>query len=127
MGGFPDIDSALEAIKAKDSKEKYTILTLAVKRLFNTIGTDDILRIKEGQWLYRGRILPQEQVKLLKAEATALLSTKLWEILKNELWYQANRKLFLESKSEIDMAAGKLWTYSIDTILTKLNRIVEEE
>ncbi len=127
LGGFPDIDSAIEHIRATDGEQKRTILSLAVKRLFNTIGVDDILQVKGSDWLYRGRHLQKEQVKLLQAEAKALTEMWLWEVLQNELWYQANRRTFLDSRSDIDLTAGKLWMYTIDVIKTTLKKILPTE
>jgi hypothetical protein len=121
LGGYPDINSAIDGIREVDYQEKYRILTLAVKKLFNTIGADDILRVHEtGQWMFKGKALSKGEQDLLAAEATQFLNTKLWEILQADVKYQANRKMFILAKSEIDLIAGKLWEYTLDAFTTRL-------
>lgn len=123
LGGFVDIDEAIDEIKRKDTLEKYSILTLAVRKLFNTISADDILREKNGQMYFQGRALSKGEGDLLKAEATRLLDSKLWTILNNDIQYQANKKLFVSSTSQDDMVAGKLFLYTLDVIKTRLNSL----
>lgn len=126
LGGYPDIDSAIEAVREADSEEKYAILTLAVKRLFNTIGPEDIFKIHEsGKWMYRGRPLREEEVKLLKSEAMQFQASKLWEMLQLELKYQANRKMYVSSENELDIVAGKLWVYTTDAISSRLKSMLK--
>jgi len=117
FGGFTDAESAIDAAT---TGERERLLTLAVKRLFNTISADDILKEVGNNWLYRGRILQEGEKDLLIAEATQLLNSKLWLILQNDVKYQANRMLYLESRDNTDLVAGKLWTYTLDAIETRL-------
>lgn len=124
LGGYPDIDSLLEDVRELETEEKYKILTLAVKRLFNTIGPDDIFRITEQGWMWKGRALPDEMRKLLIEEAIEFSKSKLWEMFQAELKYQANRKMFLESQNELDLVAGKLWLLSIRHMDERLQAIV---
>lgn len=119
LGGFTDVDDALESIS--DSKEKYRILTLTVKRLFNTIGPEDILKVHDtGQWMFQGKPLNDAQKNLLIAEATQFLESKLWDILQNDIKYQSNRKMFLLSQKNEDLIAGKLWLLFLDVFKTRL-------
>lgn len=127
LGGFPTIDAAIDAVREQDTANKYRILTLAVKKLFNTISSDDILRIHKptGEWMYKNRVLSKGERDLLAAEAKLFLGSKLWEILKDDIRYQANRKMFILSKSEIDIIAGKLWTYTLEGFTTRLESLSE--
>lgn len=121
LGGYPDIDSAIDAIRDKQAAEKYRILTLAVKKLFNTIDADDILRVADtGEWTYKGRVLSKGERDMLIAEATQFQSMKLWDVLQDDIRYQANRKMFILSRNEVDMIAGKLWYFTLDAIKTRL-------
>lgn len=120
LGGFATIDEAIECIKEKDSKEKYEILTLAVKRLFNTISSDDILRESAGQWFYKDKMLSTAEKELLIAEATQFSNSKLWEILSTDIKWKANKTMYLTATTEIQLAGGKLWAYTIDCINTRL-------
>ena len=50
--GFKDVDEAIEHIRNTDDvTRKYQILTLATKKLFNTISSDDILKQIHGIYL----------------------------------------------------------------------------
>lgn len=119
LGGYATLEEAIDSVEGKD---RIIILTRAVKRLFNTIGADDILRIHEsGHWMFEGRPLSAGEKDMLIAEATQLLESKLWKVLEKDVTYQANRKMFLESKDELDLVAGKLWVYTFDVMRTRLN------
>jgi len=124
LGGYPDIDSAVEAIRDRDLLEKYKILTLAVKKLFNTIGAEDILHENEfGQWLASGKPISEGEKKLLQAEAVQLLGMKLWKVLQDDVKYQANKKMFILAENEMQVATGKFWLYTLDTMKTRLESL----
>ena len=103
-----------------------TILTEAVKELFNTIGVDDILRQEGNDWFIGKNKLNDGDKQLLIAEANQFLITKLWQVLQNDIRYQANRAMFEKAKSENDIVAGKLWLYTLDTIKTRLESLSKE-
>ena len=109
---------------SKDSKFKHRILTEAVKKLFNTIGPDDILGVNEdGSWRFEGRDLLQVEVKELQEAGKQFSKSKLWKVLETELKYQANKKMFMESQSDMDLVAGKLLLFLTDVIKTRLKRM----
>jgi hypothetical protein len=121
LGGFNNID---EFIDGKGVEDKKYVLTLAVKRLFNTIGSEDILKLSDsGQWLFEGKVLNDTDKAILITEATQFLETKLWKIIQKDINWQANRKMFLIGKSEDDLVAGKLWLLTLDAIRTRLQSI----
>lgn len=121
LKGFPSIDDAIDSIREKDVEAKYRILTLAVKKHFNTISAEDILQEDErGQWFCEGRILTDGEKKLLMAEAVHFLNTRLWKVLEADIKYQANRKMFILGKGTDDLVAGKLWMYTFDCLRTRL-------
>jgi len=99
------------------------ILTKAVKDLYNTISTDDILRKDDGFWWQGGKTLTQAELDVLKAEASNLMKSRLWKALKMDIQYQANKAMFEKAKSENDLTAGKLWLYTIDCIETRLKEL----
>ncbi len=124
LGGYPTIDDAIEAIKAKPGPERTRVLTLAVKHLFNTIGADDILQVHpDGTWTVEGKPIPKVTRDLLVAEATQFLGTTLWRVLQTDIKYQANRKIFILATDEMQLTAGKLWTYTFDALRTRLNSL----
>ena len=124
LGGYPDIHTAIKAIKAKDSPEKYDILALAVRRLYNTIGPDDILsQNKDGEWKSEGKILTDGQKKVLISEAQTIINTFAWKILQADVKYKANKMMYMTAVSASDIASGKLWTLTLDTINTRLKSL----
>lgn len=141
LGGYADIESAyvamdkqeltetvIEWVREQPLKEKHVWLTLAVKRLFNTIGPDDILKITEsGHWLWQGKPLSEANRTLLKAEVEQYRKSFLAKVIDAELKYQANRRMFINSATELDLVAGKLLVYYTDIVHTKFKRIMGEE
>ncbi len=124
LGGYATLDDALWAIKEKAGREKYQILTMTVKRLFNTIGPEDILKSNEhGQWMVRGQVLNKGQCDLLIAEAKHFSESKLWEVLQLDVKYQANRRMFELGVSDTDIVAGKLWLFTLDAFKTRLKSL----
>lgn len=127
IGGFEDLDEAIQFIRdSNDMKRRHEILTLCVKRLFNTIGENDIIRVHDsGHWIHAGKPLRIEEVKMLQAEAEAFQKMHLYKVLKNELRYWSNRKMFIDSVDVGDIVAGKLLVYYIDIVETRIKRMSE--
>ena len=121
LGGFIDIDDAINNIK--DSEDKHKILTLAVKDLYNTITKDDILTEQNGAWFSKGKIIDNSIKKVLIAEAETFKSSKLWSILQDDIKYQSNKKMYTDSVNIDDLIAGKLWLLTLDTFKTRLNSL----
>ena len=113
-------------IRFVSKEDRDEILTVLVKRLFNTIEADDILREKNGQWICEGKVISENEKKLLIVEAKQLLNMKLWNVLQNDIKYQANRKMYLHAEDVMQLTAGKLWLYNLDAIKTRLKSISEE-
>lgn len=120
LNGYADAETAIASVE--DETEKKRLLTLAVKRLYNTVGPEDILKKDEvtGQWMFKGKVLSEEFKSRLIAEAEIFLESKLWEILRADVLYQANRRMYLLSKKDEDLVAGKLWAYTFDALATRL-------
>ena len=126
LGGFPKLEDAIDAIQEKNLEERKTLLTLAVRRLFNTIGPDDILKEDpNGQWIFEGKVMTDGLRKLLIAEATQLEQMTLWKVLQKDVQYQSNRRMFLIGKTEMDIIIGKVWLYSFDAIRTRLSSLAK--
>src|SRR3990167_4079393 len=95
IGGFKDVEEAIEHIRNTDDvQKKYQILTLATKKLFNTVSSDDILKQNEdGSWMAEGRPLTHLEVKALVSEAQAIQNTRLWKLLDKDVKYLCNQKM----------------------------------
>lgn len=114
LGGFTDgfrtVDEAIEHIQNTDDiASKHKILTLAVKKLFNTISADDILKqTPDGSWTFEGKPLARVEVNALQAEAKHMAQSRMWKVLEKDMQYLANKTIFMNSKTETDIIAGKL-------------------
>lgn len=127
LGGFATLDDAIQEIKDKELSERSSILTLCVKRLYNTINAEDILREKGEEWLFEGKSLPKEFRDQIISEAAFLKKNTLWRILQKDIKYQANRQMFLLAKNEGDIIMGKMWLYVIDAINTRLTSLADKK
>lgn len=126
LGGYATIEDAIEAIRKKELKERRDILTMAVKKIFNTIGPDDILKpMPGGQWMFEGRPLTKAQVDLIMLEATQLDTMLLWKILKKDILYNANKKMYLLAENDMQVVTAKFWLYTFDVMNTRLKSIAK--
>lgn len=124
LGGFPTIEDAIEEIRDKDLVQRKEILTLAVKKLFNTIGADDILHVgKEGQWMLEGKAMSKGTQDLLIAEAHGFENSTLWKVFQKDVLYLVNKKLFIHSENDMHVVTAKFWLYTFDTIRTRLKSL----
>lgn len=126
LGGYPDFQSALEALKNTDDIDlKNELLTEAVKHLFNTIGPDDILHQDHETklWMFQGKPMDQADIINLKEEAKILRSMKLWRVLKMDIKHQLNKKMYEESRITMDVVWGKLILWYDDCIRTRLQTL----
>ena len=106
---------------------KKELLQLAVQDLFNTIGKDDILQEKSGEWYLAGKPLIKGRKEIIIAEAHTWINSKLWEVLRRDIQYQANKLMFEKSKTELDLISGKLWLYTLDVIKTRIESLAQEK
>lgn len=120
LGGIATTEEYISSVE-----DKHAVLTEAVLHLFNTIGKDDILRQIEGIWHFEGKPLTKEQVNILKNQAETHEGSMLHKVLIAEQQYQANRRMFIDSKTQDDMIAGKLILFHTDIVKTTLKRIAQ--
>ena len=124
LGGFTSTDDFIERVNELDYSDKHKILTRAVKKSFTAIDEDDILTsVTDQKWIYAGRELTQLEINSLKEFAESFKNSLLFQVLDKDLKYQANRKMFIESKNTEDLIAGKLLLYLWDVVKTRLKRI----
>lgn len=116
---------ALEVVREMPLPEKNRWLTVAVKKLFNTIGADDVLAVRGLNWTWQGKPLRHEEAKLLKAEVEVFQKSFLYKVITAELKYLGNRKMYLDSQTLEDMVAGKLLVYYTDIVRAVLKRIAD--
>ena len=119
--GYPDAESAIEAVK--DTKERRRLLTLAVKKCFNTIGPEDILQANGSQWIVDGKPISNGEKDRLIAEAVQFEESYLWKVLKLDIKHQANKTTFLKARTDDDLTAGKLWHWTLDALSTRMKSL----
>ena|SRR3990167_3011878 len=119
------IKQAIKWLKEIDNQDlKREILTESVKKLYNAISADDILRQQsDGSWLFQGKPLMGVEVAQLKEEATMIRSMKLFYIIKQDLRYQIGRKIWEECKTKEDILWGQLITWIWDVINTRIKKM----
>ena len=124
LGGYTNFLEAIDGIEDRD--ERHKILTLALKKTFNTISDGDILRERDGKWYFQGRALSDAQRKLLVLEAQQFIDTKLWQVIKEDTVYQVYKKMYLLSENDLHVITAKFWKYAFDTIETRLKSIARD-
>ena len=125
LGGYPDIDSLLKVVDKHE--DKHQILTEAVRELFNTISAEDILRENnKGEWRQQDKLLTDAQKKQLIAEAQIFSKSRLWQVMQKDIEHQLNKRMYIRSKNENDMIAGKIGLFILDALKTRLNSLAKE-
>jgi len=124
LGGYNNFLEVIDDIE--DRKERHKILTLALKKTFNTISSGDILRERDGKWFFQGKALSDAQRKLLVAEAQQFIDTKLWQVIKEDTVYQVYKKMYLLAENDLHVITAKFWKYAFDTIETRLKSIARD-
>ena len=125
LGGYPDIQSLLKVVDKHE--DKHQILTEAVRDLFNTISAEDILRENnKGEWRYQDKLLTDAQRTQLIAEAQLFSKSRLWQVIQKDIEHQLNKRMYIRSKNENDMIAGKIGLFILDALKTRLNSLAKE-
>lgn len=125
IGGFKTFEEAIEHVRnLNDVAKKREVLTLATKRLYNTISFEDILKQNEdGSWMAQGKPLTHLEVKALKSEAQSIQSTRLWKLLDSELKFHCNQRVrAARTLEEVDVA--KAIEFTFDILKTRLKQML---
>mgnify|MGYP001595291666 CR=1 FL=1 len=108
------------------------------KNLFNIINEDDILQIKEipvivkdrvikrTAMYYRGKELSPDKVEQLRHSAQLFVDSDIWKLLQNEVKYIANKRIYEESGSTVDLIFGKAILRTIEAIHKKVINIARD-
>lgn len=125
LGGYIDAEDAIENVESLEERKK--LLTMAVRRLFSTVGPDDILKeLQDGSWRFMNTTLQEPERNQIINEAKMFSESRLWRVLKADVRWQANRRTFTMAKDELDFVAGKLWQYTFDCIDTRLSNLARK-
>lgn len=99
------------------------ILTELVRDLFNTIDEYDIIREEDGKWFIGDKEIQEAEKSMIISEAQLFVKGKLWKVLQRDIKYIANKRMFINSRTEMDLVAGKLLLYLLDIINTRLQSL----
>lgn len=126
--GYLDSQERIRNLK-EDIKKlgERDVLTELVKDLYNTVSEKDILQNDSGQWIYQGKKISEGVRQAIISDAHTILNSVLWNILLDEIRCESNRRMFLKSKTEHDLIAGKVMLYTLDLLNTKLGIIAKEK
>lgn len=94
-----------------------------VKDLFNTITVDDILRIENGQVMYKGKAIEKEKLVLLSEDAERLKNSSVLKLILKEVKFISNEKMYNKSKTIEDILFGKASLWVVDIIQKKVDYI----
>lgn len=121
LGGYVDINDLVD--QEADQETRREILTRAVRKHFNTISADDILKETTEGWRFEGEPLPDHQQKLLISESEQIINSLAWKVITADVKYLANKKMFLTAANLQDVDNGKFWLYILDMLRTRLQSL----
>ncbi len=119
------IRKAIDWLREIDDVDlKRAILTESIKKLYNAIGPEDILKQNtDGSFMFKGRPLTQIESAQLREEAALLKRMKIWLVIRTDIKYQLGKKMFEEAKVKDDIVWGQLLTYLNDVINTRIEKL----
>jgi hypothetical protein len=93
---------------------KQWITNKLLSYLFNALTPDNVVKEVNGKLYLVNRPLTEQERQVLKAEVMYLESTWLFKILTDTVKWQANQRMYEQSKSYDDMFFGKAILYAVD-------------
>lgn len=109
----------------KDKWKDKDVLTEAVKDLYNTIGENDILKEINGKWMVGKKELDEATKQMLIAEAQHITKMRFWKYIQADIKYGANRTMFLKAQNDMHFMAGKLWTWMLDAMNSRIESVAQ--
>ena len=111
-----------------DDKTKHRILTLCVKKHFNTVSADDILKANtDGTIQFGVEKFDRTVLTELKNQAEFLEKMLLWKVIDKDVLYEVNKRMQELGAELQDMISAKvaLWLFKevIEKRLKRLRRI----
>lgn len=87
-----------------------------MKKKIEAFSTEDILQIKNGKWIWKGRPLNSEAISKLKEEAGAFHTTVLWQVLTSGIKWNGVKTLLEQGETAEDLRFAKLLGHIVDTM-----------
>jgi hypothetical protein len=102
---------------------KRRIANRLLKYLFNVVTEDDILIVKNGQFIVNGKLIDQMSRDDIISGADILKRMLVWQLLVKDLKWTANDAIFNKSKTEADLTFPKAILYCLDVIERKIENL----
>lgn len=97
-----------------------------VKDIFHTITADDIFKInKDGNYTFKGKVMDENTVAKIQAQAVNFKDSTLWQVLKTELQFSAAKSVMENATSEVDVRVGQIQGYLTQVIDKKLEDLTK--
>lgn len=123
LKGFANVEDFLENIRKLETKEKYRILDVAIKRLFNHVSEDEILHQTEtGEWMFEGRPMVKGEYENVVEQARRLKDSFLFRVLDKDVKYQSYKKM-REATTLFQLESAKMLEYIWDILKTRIKRM----
>ena len=108
----------------RDFLQKWFIKFL-VKDIFHTITADDIFKIKNGKWTFKGKEMDSETQAKLKVQAANFKDSTLWQVLRSELQWIGAKTVLEEGRTATDLRIAQIQGYLTQIIDKKLEEITK--
>lgn len=99
------------------------VVSYLTKNLLKAVTIDDVLLVSGKDWLINKRKLTQEDILIIKEEATSFENSLFWKLTIKELKYGVTLQRYDKATTADDMTFGKAQAYSISQIELFINRI----
>lgn len=84
----------------------------------------DLLReVAPGKLVYKGRVLPVNEKNNLISQAKLIKSTPLTGLLLDEIKHLCEKKIYLDSKDQFDIAVGKMGLFIVEQLYKKIEKL----
>jgi hypothetical protein len=94
-----------------------------VKDVFHTISADDIFKVKNGKWTFKGREMDVDTVAKIKVQAAHFKDSFIWQILRSELQWSAAKTLLESGRTETDIRVAQIQGYLTQVVDKKLEEL----
>ena len=115
------IKKLINSISSKE--ERHEILTMAVADLYPSMDNSQLLTKSQKGYMFEGRVLDEQEVNELRAQAELIQNMRLWNMLDAHVQQKGGEQIFYKSQTIEDLVAGKLIILTWDILKSKLNSL----
>lgn len=93
------------------------------KELFNGITADDVMKFDGRNFVVGDKVLPANDNIDIVSGAQTIKEMYVWKQLMKDMKWEANKRMYFDSKTTEDILAGKMILWTIDVIEKKLENL----